>query len=86
MATRPAAPVYWRWTPTVRVPFLRGRSDNRTITNRPARRRGSYRANRPAIRPMATSNASRHRAGAIRTLPSRAQPTGDIGRVCLLRW
>ena len=32
--------------------FLRGRSDSSPSTNRPARRRGSTRANRPAIRPI----------------------------------
>lgn len=117
-------PVYWRWTPTVWVPFftspvsstsrtaasscrrstsysrtssrtpsasrtarhsrccmpcglvypahsaivqqfLRGRSDSRPSTNRRARNRGSTRANRPAIRPMATSNAFRQRTGSM---------------------
>lgn len=42
--------------------ILRGRSDNRPKTNLPAHRRGSYRAKRPVIRPMTTSNASRQRA------------------------
>lgn len=45
--------------------FLRGRSDSKPSTNRLARSRGSTRANRPAIRLMATSNASRHRAGSM---------------------
>ncbi|MDQ0718615.1 hypothetical protein QFZ55_008067 [Streptomyces luteogriseus] len=45
--------------------FLRGRSDSRPSTNRPARNRGSTRANRPAMRPMATSNASRKRPGSM---------------------
>ncbi len=45
--------------------FLRGRSDSRPSTSRPACRRGSTRANRAAIRPMATSNASRQRAGSV---------------------
>lgn len=41
--------------------FLRGRSDSSPSTKRPARSRGSTRAKRLAIRPMAASNASRQR-------------------------
>lgn len=58
--------------------FFRGRSDSSPSTNRPARRRGSYRANRPAIQPMVTSNASRHRAGG--TVSSFVHTTHDDQR------
>lgn len=43
--------------------FLRGSSDSSPSTNARARRRGSTRANRPAIRPIRTSNVSCQRAG-----------------------
>jgi hypothetical protein len=43
--------------------FLRGRSDSNPSTNCLARRRGSTRANRPAIRLIRPSNASCQRAG-----------------------
>ncbi|SPF06949.1 hypothetical protein SMA5143A_7793 [Streptomyces sp. MA5143a] len=43
--------------------FLRGRSDSSPHTKSLTRRRGSTRANRPAIRPIRTSNASCQQAG-----------------------
>ncbi len=43
--------------------FLRGRSDSSPSTKSLTRRRGSTRANRPAIRLIRTSNASCQRAG-----------------------
>ncbi|MFC8272572.1 hypothetical protein ACFUJR_08520 [Streptomyces sp. NPDC057271] len=45
--------------------FFLGNSDSRPNTNRLARNRGSTRVHRPAIRPMATSNASRQRTGSM---------------------
>ena len=49
--------------PGDRPAFLRGRSDSSPSTKALTRRRGSTRANRPAIRPIRTSNASCQRAG-----------------------
>jgi hypothetical protein len=43
--------------------FLRGMSDNSPSINSRTRRRGSTRANRPAIRDLRPSNASCRRAG-----------------------
>ena len=45
--------------------FLRGRSDNSPSTNSRARRRGSTRVNRPAMRPIRASNMSCQRAGSM---------------------
>lgn len=44
-------------------PAVLARQVREQAQHRPARRRGSTRANRLAMRPMATSNASRQRAG-----------------------
>lgn len=41
---RPAAPVYFRWTPTVWVPFFRSPVSSTTITAAPSRRRRLRRA------------------------------------------
>jgi hypothetical protein len=48
--------------------FLRGRSESSPLTNALARRRSSTRANRPATRPITSSNSSCHRAGSTATL------------------
>jgi hypothetical protein len=50
--------------------FFLGKSDSNPSTNARARRRGSTRVNRPAIRPISSSNISGHRAGS--TLASAA--------------
>ncbi len=50
--------------------FFLGRSDSNRSTNARARRRGSTRPNRPAIRLISSSNISGHRAGS--TLASAA--------------
>ncbi|TDU80598.1 polyprenyl synthetase [Streptomyces sp. KS 21] len=45
--------------------FLRGSSDGNPSTNAHVRRRGSTRTNRPAIRPIRTSNVSCQRPGSM---------------------
>jgi hypothetical protein len=73
--------------------FFLGRSASNPRTNARARRRGSTRPNRPAIRPISSSNISGHRAGstlasAATARSSRVHTTRDDhrgGRSCPAR-
>src|SRR5215470_4155554 len=58
--------------------FLRRSPDSNPSTNARARRRGSTRANRPATRPINSSNCSRHRAG------STLSPAATAGMSCVV--